>query len=138
MADLRVEGLVMQQLSGHCCFPYLYGFTEAGALIMEHICSKDQKHDSTLRSFVKTKGTDRKGWFNIARKLVEALSFLHNKGILHNDIHGENILIRPNGTPCLIDFEKATLIEAPLMYDIIPGSKEHSLLSLVIDSVLNN
>ena len=88
-----------------------------------------------MRSFVKTKGTDRKGWFNIARKLVEALSFLHNKGILYNDIHGENILIRPYDTPCLIDFEKATLIEAPLMYDIIPGSKEHSLLSLVIDSV---
>ena len=44
MADLRAEGLVMQQLSGHFCFPYLYGFTEAGALIMEHICSNDQKH----------------------------------------------------------------------------------------------
>ena len=42
MADLRAEGLVMQQLSGHCCFPYLYGFTEAGALIMEHICSNVQ------------------------------------------------------------------------------------------------
>ena len=38
MADLRAKGLVMQQLSDHCYFPYLYGFTEAGALIMEHIC----------------------------------------------------------------------------------------------------
>ena len=56
MADLRAEGPVMPQFPGHCCFPYLYGFIEASSLIMEHICTKDPKHDSvTLRSFVKTK-----------------------------------------------------------------------------------
>lgn len=38
---LRAEGLVMQQFSGHGCFLYLYGFTEAGALIIDHICSKN-------------------------------------------------------------------------------------------------
>ena len=43
---------------------------------------------------------------------------MHDKGILHNDLHGKNILLRPTKQPCIIDFGKATLASHPLIYNV--------------------
>ncbi len=46
------------------------------------------------------------------KTLLRAVGFVHEKGILHRDISPDNILLRPDDTPILIDFgaarEKAT------------------------------
>jgi eukaryotic-like serine/threonine-protein kinase len=40
----------------------------------------------------------------LARELLDALSHIHEAGILHRDIKPANIIIEPNGTAKLIDF----------------------------------
>ena len=131
MKEIRAEALVMQQLSGHQSFPYLFGIVHPGALLMEFISNSinDVSPGCTLSSACqKLHSKKKKDWFEICRSLVKALSHMHDKQILHNDLHGRNILLRPiNNTPCIIDFGKATLAECPVVYNIQPGSKEWKL-----------
>ncbi|MBS0244347.1 MAG: DUF4893 domain-containing protein, partial [Proteobacteria bacterium] len=39
--------------------------------------------------------------------LLDALAYVHGQGLLHRDLAPDNIIIRPDGTPCLIDFGAA-------------------------------
>jgi len=127
MKELHAEAVVMQQLSGHHSFPFLFGIVHPGALLMELISGSinDVSSGCTLSSaFQKPHFKKKKDM----RGLVKALSFMHGKQILHNDLHGRNILLRPvNNIPCIIDFGKATLAECPIVYNIQPGSKESKL-----------
>ena len=50
--------------------------------------------------------------FYIFNKLLNALSHIHSKGIIHCDIHPRNILIRSNGEPVLIDFGSSKKLES--------------------------
>lgn len=43
----------------------------------------------------------------ITGKLVSALGFIHNRGLLHCDISPDNIFVTPEGEPILIDFGAA-------------------------------
>ncbi|MBS0244469.1 MAG: serine/threonine protein kinase, partial [Proteobacteria bacterium] len=44
------------------------------------------------------------GWL---APLLDALAYVHSRGLLHRDVKPSNIIIRPNGSPCLIDFGAA-------------------------------
>ena len=96
-----------------------------GAILMEYV-SKTSKgmlqQTKTLNSFL--------GKHIIVKSMpwsCNALSYLHTKGILHNDLHSDNILICPSSyTPVIIDFGKATLLENPVVYYIQPGSIENT------------
>lgn len=44
---------------------------------------------------------------SIVEPLLDALDVVHSHRLLHRDIAPDNILIRPNGMPCLIDFGAA-------------------------------
>jgi len=48
---------------------------------------------------------------NTKKKLGETLLFVHNKGYLHNDLKGNNVVLdRANHNPVLIDFGKSKRI----------------------------
>ena len=40
----------------------------------------------------------------IVKDVIEALSYIHSRGIIHNDIKGANIMIDKESTPKIIDF----------------------------------
>lgn len=41
---------------------------------------------------------------SLMSKILEALQYVHDRGRIHRDIKPSNIMIRPNGTICVIDF----------------------------------
>lgn len=41
---------------------------------------------------------------NLMSKILEALQYVHDRGRIHRDIKPSNIMIRPNGSICVIDF----------------------------------
>lgn len=45
-------------------------------------------------------------------KVAEALAFAHDHGIYHRDIKPSNIMLRPDGSPVLVDFGVAVDLEA--------------------------
>ena len=50
-------------------------------------------------------------------KVLEGVQFLHSKGILHNDLKADNIVVCEERV-VLIDFGKATMIKCPVTYNI--------------------
>ena len=44
---------------------------------------------------------------DILEPILSALDYIHGKGIFHRDIAPDNIIVRPNGKPVLIDFGAA-------------------------------
>ena len=70
---------------------------------------------------VKANAFNRTQWLYTGQKLIATLSFIHGKMYLHNDLHANNIVFRPNwDPPCpvIIDFGKATTIADPKRYNL--------------------
>ena len=91
VTDLKAEALVMQQVSGDECFPFLFGVMKRGELLVEYISGGftlgKTKPSRTLRSVYGKGQLKAKAWFSLCRELVRGLGFLHSKGISHNDLH---------------------------------------------------
>lgn len=104
---LRREVDMLKELS-HTYIPQVYDFVEQDGVVY------------TVMDFVEGESLDKlikRGelptqpevikW---TRELLEALCYLHSRppyGILHGDIKPANIMLRPNGDICLIDFNIA-------------------------------
>ena len=63
-------------------------------------------------------------WESICSDIIRAVHSLHLKGILHNDLHCNNALLRGDCHVKMIDFGKCTLIKDPVIYAIEPGSEK--------------
>jgi TolB-like protein/Tol biopolymer transport system component/Tfp pilus assembly protein PilF len=53
------------------------------------------------------------------RQICQAIDFAHQNKVIHRDIKPPNILITPNGTPKLLDFGIAKVLDPELSFDTI-------------------
>ncbi len=104
---LRREVDLLKGLS-HTYIPQVYDFVQEGDkvyTIMDYV--EGTSLDKVLASGQPIPQKDIVKW---ACQLLEALSYLHNQkphGILHGDMKPANIMLRPDGDICLIDFNIA-------------------------------
>ena len=107
------EATVLSELGDHPGIPHLFG-----------VCSEQapfylvlQRHAVEGRSVTLTKAvtegiiTDVSECVRILKQIGETLLFLHDKGYLHNDLKGNNVVLdSANHDPVLIDFGKSKRI----------------------------
>jgi len=123
--DLKVnflnEALIMQQINHHNIVKYIEHFEENGSIyiIMEYYEGK------LLDQYIKDYPiNDREHLYtSIFLPLIDALRYLHKKGILHRDIKPSNIMIDSEGKPYLLDFGSAIFYKTEENYQIFtsPG-----------------
>jgi serine/threonine protein kinase len=83
-------------------------FTEIGGmpcLVMDFVDGE------TLNECIRRRKSipENEAW-QLFQKLASAVEALHQKGIIHCDIHPGNIIVQPNGEPMLIDFGSTKLL----------------------------
>ena len=117
-ADMLAEAKIGAEMSGHPNFPFIFGIIEPNKLLLEYI------EGHTLSYLLKNEKSFNY-WKSVCLDLVRALQALHTHGILRNDLHSGNIMLRNSRYAKIIDFGKATLIEHPVEYNIKKGSPKH-------------
>eukprot|EP00111_Clytia_hemisphaerica_P011833 TCONS_00034776-protein len=121
--SILAEAMVCRRMSGHPSFVHLFGtISSPDRLLFEYV--GDQLTAPSL-STVLTKQLIFQHWLTVCVDLVRALDALHDRGLLHNDLHSGNILLRNIRYVKIIDFGKCTLISDPVMYSIQPGTEKH-------------
>ena len=85
----------------------------------------------TLKKFLANCTVPLRTAIKIAIDICIAIHELHVKGLLHNDLHSGNILVRNSSHVKIIDFGKSTLVTYPLRYDIELQSKQHERFNTV-------
>ncbi len=121
VARLRREHDILRQLSGLGVVPGVHGYFEAGG---HHFLVEDHVDGVPLNSIYARRYpliaaepepaeiADYTSWaLGICASLDRAVEAIHQRGIVFNDLHMFNVLIRPDDTVALIDFEAAARID---------------------------
>ena len=105
------EASLMKQLD-HPCFPYVYGICVQSKpyLLVLQFCNVEGKAYTLHRTLhSRTLVLKNQEWFDVILQLLEALKVLHNSGLIHQDIKGDNVSLTYKNTllvPVIIDFGK--------------------------------
>ncbi|HFA52203.1 MAG TPA: hypothetical protein ENJ95_24560, partial [Bacteroidetes bacterium] len=67
--------------------------------------------DVSLRPFIKKNSLSLEKRIELISQLLEAMSFVHGKGIVHGDIHLSNVLIHRGNKVKLIDFNMSNRLQ---------------------------
>lgn len=118
------EAIVGMTLSGHNSFPYFFGLLGESIILMEYLCLPNGSTSKTAPTLAMTlkSGISRNELRERCYEILKAIAFMHSKGILHNDIKSDNVIV--SNTVKVIDFGKATLISNPVVYNVAEGSQE--------------
>ena len=84
------------------------GITDAGLpyLVMEYV------DGVSLTKYCEEKNLSTRERISLLRTICEAVHFAHQRLVIHRDLKPSNILVDSNGTPKLLDFGIARLIDA--------------------------
>ena len=129
----KKESLVHQLLSGSPYTPNMHGIIKMGGdscLVQEFIGDKDSGKTYPLYKLFEDKPTMKVSEFNMvemAADMMNGLQELHGRGLLHNDIKGNNVLMEKRGVrwhAVLIDFGLVSTIGYPYCRRVSPAMKE--------------
>jgi len=120
--EIQAEAKISLKVRGSPYFPYFYGMVFPDKLVYELVGSGSA---ITLKEVIAGKSLSLGVWCDILMDISKALHSLHNLGILHNDLHTCNILVRSKKHVKIIDFGKSCLISDPVVYNIKVGTDKH-------------
>ena len=118
-------------MAGNPYFPYVFGMIKPDSIIFEYICENNGMPSPTLYDFLAQTSLPQHKLVIIGIDICKAVHHLHIKGLLHNDLHPRNILIRNKLNVKIIDLGKPTMISDPVKYTIEVGSKRHEKFNTV-------
>ena len=119
------EAIVGLTLSGHKNFPFCFGLLGNNIILMEYFRVPRNNLMETCPTFSQRlrAGIKAHELKFICSGIIDGIAYMHSKHLLHNDIKSDNIIIAD--AVKIIDFGKTTLVSRPLVYNVVPGSKEH-------------
>ncbi|MFY1669892.1 class III lanthionine synthetase LanKC [Plantactinospora sp. WMMB334] len=117
VARLRHEHQILTSLNGLDCAPRVYGLArvwEHEYLIEEYVEGRDLLMRAITRNPLRLRETTREelaGYLSWVDKIVDgvsrALDVLHARGLSFGDLHPGNVIVRPDDSVTLVDFEYA-------------------------------
>ena len=121
--DVFGEVITGLTLSGAKYFPYVYGLLNDFSILMEYFgeltpTGPDACPNLWQRIKKKPSHLELKAMLS---DVVNAVIYLHDEKILHNDLKADNFILAKDCVK-LIDFGKATLLTSPKIYSIPLGS----------------
>lgn len=108
------------ELAGRFDHPHLVKILDHGQVGGTHfyampvVCGRNIR--DTLDSLPRQEGEDEIWWTRLAQlgaELMDALSYIHQRGIVHRDLKPENVMVDGNGGVKLVDFGLARSLEDP-------------------------
>ena len=131
LVDALAERKKAMVMADHENFLFVFGFMVPRYILMELLCETNESCCPALRKFLAHCSVPLRTAIKIAIDICIAIHELHVKGLLHNDLHSGNILVRNSSHVKIIDFGKSTLVTYPLRYDIELQSKQHERFNTV-------
>ena len=125
LVDVQAECKKTMVMAGHENFLFVFGFIAPRYILMELSCGANGSCCPTLRKFLAHCTVPLWTAIKSATDICIAIHDLHVKGLLHNDLHSGNILVRNSAHVKIIDFGKSTLVTDLSKYDIEPRSKQY-------------
>ena len=110
------EAKMLRSLGDHPNLPFLFGVLterEPYAIVIQFLGTGEET--LTLHKVVRKRMLHKKSTANVFKAIAETLEHIHSRGIVHNDLKSNNVIIqRENGgrfQPIIIDFGKSEEIK---------------------------
>lgn len=81
----------------------------------------DWVEGQTLKKYIDGRKPSRQLFLGLADKFMEMVKYLHSKNISHGDLQHGNIMVRPDGSLVLIDYDSMYVDSLKGMPDVIKG-----------------
>ncbi len=103
--------LTEAQAAARLGHPNIVSVYDAGVLNTQHYLAIEFVDGKSLDQFQAEKTLTISDAAKLVLELAGALAYAHDQSIIHRDIKPQNIVVAPDGTPKIVDFGLAKLIE---------------------------
>ena len=90
--DIMAEVRTMHALKGRHLFPHCFGYVLPNLIVFQ-LLGRYENGTLTVQTVDKLNDAGNDNLCHISYQIVEGISYLHELGLLHNDIKGNNIII---------------------------------------------